>query len=150
MNIIITSFQWIYRRWKCVSEKLYLGYFHRFFDILLRIHRLFAIYICHFIYTFSDNTISFQTSETSKHRILMKLDRFWNFVSVILDPLCGISKIQFEICNQRPREPLSTDLCENRRISKISWSPYWIRHFEKWKFDVKFVISDPKSPGASE
>ena len=26
-------------------------------------------------------------------------------------------------------------------------SPYWIRHLEKWKSDVKFVISDPNSPG---
>ena len=68
-------------------------------------------------------------------------------MSAILDPLYGIVKIQFEIRNQRPRKPPNTELCENRRISKISYPPYWIRHFEKWKSDVKFVVENPKSPG---
>ena len=88
-----------------------------------------------------------ETSETSKHRILMKPDRFRNFMSAILDPLYGILKIQFKIHNQWPRKPPSTELCKNRRVSIISCPPYWIRHFEKCKSDVKFVISDPKSPG---
>ena len=87
-----------------------------------------------------------ETSETSKHRILMKLDRFWNFMSAILDPVYGILKIQFKIRNQRPRKPPSSELCENRAF-KISCPSYWIRHFEKWKSDVKFLISDLKSPG---
>ena len=56
-------------------------------------------------------------------------------------------KIQFKIRNQRPRKPPSSELCENRRISKISCPSYWIRHFDKWKSDIKFVISHPKSPG---
>ena len=43
-----------------------------------------------------------ETSETSKHRILMNLNRFRNFMSGILDPLYGILNIQFEIRNQRP------------------------------------------------
>ena len=60
--------------------------------------------------------------------------------------VCGILKIKFEVRNQWPRKPPSTELCENRRVSKISCPPYWIRHLKKWKSDVKFVISDPKSP----
>ena len=72
-----------------------------------------------------------ETSETSKHIILMKLDRFWNFMSAILDPVYGILKIHFDIRNQRPRKPPSTELCENRRVSKISCTLYLIRHFQK-------------------
>ena len=83
-----------------------------------------------------------ETSETTKHRILMNLNRFQNFMSAILDPLYGILKTQFEIRNQRPQKPPSTELCDNRRVSKISCPPYWTRHSEKWKSDVKFAISD--------
>ena len=83
-----------------------------------------------------------ETSETSKHRILMNLNIFRNFMSAMLDPLYGILKIQFEIRNQRPQKPPSTELCENRRVSEISCPPYWTRQFEIWKSDVKFAISD--------
>ena len=83
-----------------------------------------------------------ETLETSKHRILMNLNRFRNFMSAILDPLYGILKIPFEIRNQRPQKRPSTKLCENRRVSKISCPPYWTCQFEKWKSDVKFAISD--------
>ena len=96
---------------------------------------------------FAERRISESWTETSKHTILMKLDRFRNFMSAILDPLYGILIIQFKICNQWPRKPLSSELCENRRVSKISCPPYWIRHFEKWKSDVKFVVSDAESRG---
>ena len=89
-----------------------------------------------------------ETSETSKHRILIKLNRFRNFMSAILNPLYGILKIQFGIRNQWHQKPSSTELCENRRVPKISCPPYWTRHFEKWKSDVKFVISDLKNLGA--
>ena len=41
-----------------------------------------------------------ETLETSKHKIFMKLDRFRNFMSAILDPLYGILKIQFGIRNR--------------------------------------------------
>ena len=64
---------------------------------------------------------------------------------VIWNPLYGILKIQFEIRIQRSRKPSSTEVCENRRVSIISCPPYWIRHVEKCKSDVKFVISDPKT-----
>ena len=77
----------------------------------------------------------------------MKLDRFRNYISAILDLLYGILKIQFKIRNQPHRKPLNTELCGNRRDSKISCPPYWIRYCEKWKTDVKFVISDLKSLG---
>ena len=54
--------------------------------------------------------------------------------------ICAILKIEFKIRNQRHRIPPIRELCENRRVSKISCPPYWIRYFEKWKSDVKFVI----------
>ena len=72
----------------------------------------------------------------------MNLNRFQNFMPAILDPLYEILKIQFEIHNQRPQKPPNTELCENRRVSKISCPPYWTRQFEKCKSDVKFAISD--------
>ena len=85
------------------------------------------------------------TSETSKHRILMKLDRFQNCMSAVLDSLYVILKIYFEIRNQRHRKPPSTELCENPWVSKILCPPYWVRHCEFRKSDVKFIISDLKS-----
>ena len=72
----------------------------------------------------------------------MNLNGFRNFITAILVPLYGILKIQFEIRNQQPQKPPSTELCKNRRVSKISCPPYWTRQFKKWKSDVKFAISD--------
>ena len=101
------------------------------------------------------------TTKASEYRVSRKSCGFQNCMSgildirhfsklmailAILDPLYGILKIRFEIRNQWLRKPPSTELCENRRVSKILCPPYWIRHFDKWKSDVKFVISNPKSP----
>ena len=86
-----------------------------------------------------------ETSETSKHRILMKLDRFRYFVSTILDPPFWKMEIRCQIRNQRPQKPWSTKVHENRWVPKKLCSPYWVRHFEFRKSDVKFIISDPKS-----
>ena len=41
--------------------------------------------------------------------------------------------------------PWSTKFHENRWVSKILCTPYWVRHFEFRKSDVKFIISDVKS-----
>ena len=88
-----------------------------------------------------------ETSETSKHRILMNLNTFRNFMSAILDPLYGILKIQFKIRNRRRQKPLSTKFHENRSVPKILCLPYWVRYFEFRNSHVKFVISDLKNLG---
>ena len=70
---------------------------------------------------------------------------FLTYVQASFSWLIFILKIQFKIRNQRPRKPPSSALYKNWRVSKISCPSYWIRHFEKWKSDVKFIISDFKS-----
>ena len=66
-------------------------------------------------------------------------------MSTILDPIFLIPKIRCQICNQWPQKPLSTKFHENRWVSKILCPPYWVRHFQFRKSDVKFVISDLKN-----
>ena len=66
-------------------------------------------------------------------------------MSAILDP--PFRKIEFRgpMRNQRPQKPSSTKFHENHWVSKILCPPYWVRHFEFWKSDFKFIISTPKS-----
>ena len=53
------------------------------------------------------------------------------------------SNLKFVV--SKPWKPPSTELCENRRVSKISCPPYCFRYFEFQKSDVKFITSEPKS-----
>ena len=69
----------------------------------------------------------------------MNLDRFRNFMSAILDALYGVLKIQFEVRNQRPRKPPSTELCENRRVSKIVIRTYRNKIMQKQIIQFSFV-----------
>ena len=66
-------------------------------------------------------------------------------MSAILDPPFWKMGIRCQIRNHRPQKPWSTKFHENRSIYKILCPPYWVRHFEFRKSDVKFIISDPKS-----
>ena len=47
-------------------------------------------------------------------------------MSAILGPPFWISKIRYQIRNQRPQKPWSTKFHENRWLSKILCSPFWI------------------------
>ena len=62
-------------------------------------------------------------------------------------PLGGnkLTVMQDRIRNQRRQKPWSTKFHENRWVSKILSPPYWVRHFEFRKSEVRFIISDPKS-----
>ena len=64
--VYITSVIQFYQRYPAenisltISEKLFPDVFHdfhRYPDILLRISRLLAKYLCHFVHTFQENTI---------------------------------------------------------------------------------------------
>ena len=66
-------------------------------------------------------------------------------MSAILGPTFKKMEIRYQIRNQRPQKPWSTKLHENRWVSIILCSPYWVCHFEFWRSDVEFIISDPKS-----
>ena len=66
-------------------------------------------------------------------------------MSAILDPPFWIPKIRCQIRIQQPLKLWSTKFHENRWVSKILCPPYWVRHFEFRKSDVKFIINDPKS-----
>ena len=63
----------------------------------------------------------------------------------ILDLPFRKMEIRCQIRDQRPQKPWSTKFHENRWVSKILCPPYWVRHFEFRKSDVKFIVSDPKS-----
>ena len=87
------------------------------------------------------------TWETSKHRILMNLNRFHKFYVCHIRSAIRNSEniIWCQIRNQRPQKPWSTKFHENRWVSKILCLPYWVRHLEFRKSDVKVVISDRKN-----
>ena len=46
---------------------------------------------------------------------------------------------------QRSQKTWSTKFHENRWLSKISCPPYWARHFEFRKSEIKFIISNPEN-----
>ena len=75
-----------------------------------------------------------------QYRVVRKSYSFQNVMSTILDPPFRKMEIRCQIRNQRPQKLWSTKLHENRSDSKILRPPYWIRHFEFRKSDVKFII----------
>ena len=66
-------------------------------------------------------------------------------MSAILGPPFWKIEIRCQIRNQWPQKPWSTKFHENRWVLKILCPPYWVRHFEFRKSDVKFIIRGPKS-----
>ena len=66
-------------------------------------------------------------------------------MSAILDPPFWKMEIWCQIRNQRPQKPWSTKFHGNRWVAKILCPPYWVRHFEFRKSNVRFRINDLKS-----
>ena len=85
------------------------------------------------------------TSETFEYKVPRKSLGFQNIMSSILGPPFWIPKIWCQIRNQQPQKPWSTKSHDNRWVSNILCPPYWVRHFEFRKSDIKFIISHPES-----
>ena len=96
---------------------------------------------------FWKSNLKFAISEPENPRVqsCAKIVEFQNFMSAILDPPFWKMEIRCQICNQRLQQPRRKKFHESRWVSKILCPPYWVRHFEFRKTDVKFIISDPKS-----
>ena len=103
-------------------------------------------WICRFELSKSDNEFIISDSKNPwVHFFTNTIVLFFIFATVILNPLFWNMKIWWQIHYQRIQKLLSTYFYRYRHAFSFLRLLSIIGHFELWKSDNEFVISDPKN-----